>query len=110
MATRLSPFRAVTPALVEQRGVERHRVGVRRVTVDDAAGDEQGALLHDLSIYGCRLAVDAAWSPDDRIAVRLDGQAPIAGRVIWCRDGFAGCRFDQAIAASLVRRLVLVIR
>lgn len=110
MATRVSQFRTVTPALVEHRRAQRFPVTVTRATVLQHDGAPLDAVLHDLSIYGCRLATAADYQPEERLTLRLDGSLPIDAAVIWCKDGFIGCRFDQAIARSLVRELTLTIR
>ena len=68
------------------------------------------AVLHDLSVYGCRLATPADYAPEERLILRLDGGSPIEAAVVWCKDGFIGCRFDEAIPRSLVRDLTLTIR
>lgn len=110
MATRVSQFRTVTPALVEHRRVERHRVGVTRAMVRTSGGASAEAVLHDLSAYGCRLATPVPYALAERLSLRLDDSLPIDAAVVWCKDGFVGCRFDQAIPRSLVRDLTLTIR
>ena len=110
MATRTSQFRAATPALVEHRRAPRYPVTVTRATVHAAGAEPLDAVLHDLSIYGCRLATPVDYAPDERLTLRLDGGAPIEAAVVWCRDGFVGCRFDRAIARDVVRDLTLTIR
>jgi hypothetical protein len=110
MATRVSQFRAVTPALVEHRRAERFTVTVTRATVRKQHGAPAEATLHDLSIYGCRLETSAIYAPDERLWLQLNGSLPIAASVVWCKDGFIGCRFDEAIPRPLVRELTLTIR
>lgn len=110
MATRVSQFRTVTPALVEHRRAQRYPVTVTRALVVKPDSAPLDAVLHDLSIYGCRLATAIAFQPEERLTLRLDGGLPIDAAVIWCKDDFIGCRFDEAIPRSLVRELTLTIR
>lgn len=110
MATRLSQFRTVTPALVEQRRAERHAVTVTRATVLKPGGEPVAAELFDLSAYGCRFSFADPVSEGERLQLGLNGHPAVAATVVWCREGFVGCRFDQPIARSLVRDLTLTIR
>ena len=110
MATRVSQFRTVTPALVEHRRAERFPVTVTRATVRKPGGAPIEATLHDLSAYGCRLESPADYAAEERLWLGLNGGLPVGAAVVWCRDGFIGCRFDEAIPRSLVRELTLTIR
>jgi hypothetical protein len=109
MATKFSQYRSVTPALVEQRSVPRHRVQVTRVNVVRRGGRPAEALLHDLSIYGCRFACRARHSEGERLWLRFPASPPVAATVVWNDGEYLGCRFDTPIARSLVRSLTLVI-
>ena len=110
MATRVSQFRTVTPALVEHRRAERYPVTVTRATVRKSGQPPVAATLHDLSAYGCRLEITANYGAEERLWLGLNGSLPIGAAVVWCKDGFIGCRFDEAIPRSLVRELTLTIR
>lgn len=110
MATRVSQFRTVTPALVEHRRAERFTVTITRATVRKQGGAPVEATLHDLSVYGCRLETPATYGSDERLWLQLNGSLPIGAVVVWCKDGFIGCRFDEAIPRPLVRELTLTIR
>lgn len=109
MATRMSQFRRVEPASVDQRRAERHRVTIDRATMRKHGEVPVEAVLHDLSIYGCRLATEAEHGPETRLWLRLTGSLPIAATVVWSADGFLGCRFDAPIERALVRQLTLSI-
>lgn len=106
MATRLTQYRAVTPARVEQRSAPRHRVVLTHALLDNSPAE---ALLHDLSVYGCRLACTAPHAAGERLWVRIGAALPIAATVVWNDDDQLGCRFDAPIARSLVRSLTLVL-
>jgi len=110
MAAHQSQYRAVAPALVEHRRAERFAVTVTRATVCKHGGADLEATLHDLSIYGCRFATPTTFAPEEPLVLRLGGGDAVAAAVVWCRDGFVGCRFAEAIPRSVVRDLTLTIR
>lgn len=109
MATRLSQYRTVGPALVEQRRALRHRVRFGHAGLDIHVERSQAATLADLSVYGCRL--DCASGPDagERLSLEFRNGDPVAATVVWNDGASLGCRFDVPIARSLVRELTLVI-
>jgi hypothetical protein len=109
MATRASQFRSVGPALVEQRGMPRHSVVVTKSSVRNQGGRAAEALLHDISLYGCRFAGRLNHAPGDRLWLRFEGSMPIAATVVWNDGAYIGCRFDETIDRGLLRSLTLVI-
>jgi hypothetical protein len=108
MATRYSQYRTVTPALVEQRAAQRHRIQVTS-TIQEQGGPAAEAMLFDLSVYGCRLVCRTRHAEGSRLLLGLRGDAPVAATVIWNDGEQLGCRFDTPIARSLMRSLTLVI-
>ena len=109
MATKLSQFRAVGPASVEQRSEPRHRILVSRATVRKHGEPPVEATLRDLSIYGCRLRCAAELASGERLWLRLHGSMPVSATVIWNDGETMGCRFDAPIERGLMRALTLVI-
>ena len=109
MATRFSQYRSVLPALVEHRAALRHRVQVTRATLAKRGNTPIDALLHDLSIYGCRFACQTRYQEGDRLWLRFGEGLPIAATAIWNDGDHLGCRFDSPIDRRLVRSLTLVI-
>ena len=107
MASVASAYRRVEPARIEQREVMRHPVVIRRATVRGHGRQPVEAQLVDLSIYGCRLSVDAAYKANDRLWLRFAGRPPVAATTIWIVDGELGCRFDAPIDRDLFRTLTL---
>ena len=97
MATRAGQYNRAEPALVEQRATPRLRLSVTRATARRHGATASEAELHDISIYGCRIAVSDDQPLGERLWLRLDGGMPIAATVGWSHDGFAGCRFDTPI-------------
>lgn len=109
MATRLSQFRSVTAALVEQRSEQRHRILVTPATIRKLGDEPDEATLRDLSVYGCRISCLAEYPAGERLWLRFNGSMPVAGTVVWNDGGQIGCRFDAPIERSLMRSLTLVI-
>lgn len=109
LATKFSQFRAVAPALVEQRSEPRHRILVTPATIRKLGDEPDEATLRDVSIYGCRIACAAPYAVGERLWVRFNGSMPVAGVVVWHDGEQMGCRFDTPIARSLMRSLTLVI-
>ncbi|VVT11485.1 conserved hypothetical protein [Sphingomonas sp. EC-HK361] len=109
MASRATQYRPVQPASIDQRGAVRHRLTLSRATVRRHGGQPVEAELHDVSIYGCRVAGDLPFAEGERLWLRFEGGMPIAATIVWSVDGFTGCRFDDPIDRALMRRLTLVI-
>lgn len=108
MASRVSQYRRVEPALVEQRGMLRHQVSIARATVRRHGETAGTATLHDLSVYGCRVSSDTPYELGERLWLRLSSSMPIAGTVVWSDGEVVGCRFDAPIERTLVRSLTLL--
>jgi hypothetical protein len=106
MATRLSQYRTAQPATLERRAEPRHRIYLSRVTVKNR-GVPREAELYDLSIYGCRVSCATRYREDERVRLSLFGGASVEARVIWCNDGYIGCRFVVPIPSERVRALTL---
>ena len=109
MATKFSQYRAVSPALVEQRAAPRHRILVAQATVTKRGNRPVEATLHDLSVYGCRLLCTVPHAAGDKVRLTLHDDQPVPATVVWNDGARIGCRFDDPIERSLVRRLTLVI-
>lgn len=109
MATRLSQYRSVGPALVDQRREPRHRILVSQATLRGEGEVPVEATLHDLSVYGCRLACSTEHAQGERLWLRIKGTMPVAATVVWNDGDHIGCRFDAPIERSLMRSLTLVI-
>lgn len=107
MATKFTQYRMPDPALVEQRGAERHRVFVARAKVSRGRSQPAEASLHDVSIYGCRLQGMVPHRPGDRVWLRLDDSNPIPARIAWNDGSYLGCRFEEPIDRKLMRMLTL---
>lgn len=109
MALATSQYRKVSPARIEQRAVERHKVLLQRATVRRHGKQPVEAALIDLSIYGCRVDCDRDFEADQRLWLRFSGGSPVGATVIWAQGGTLGCRFDEPLDRALFRALTLVI-
>lgn len=108
MGLATSAYRKVAPAKLEQRAAIRHPVVVKRASVRGHGRQPLDAVLDDLSVYGCRLAIDGEFVAGERLWLRLAGGNAIAASAVWCEGGKLGCRFDEPLARDLFRSLTLV--
>ena len=106
MATR-APTYSATGAANDQRVAPRFRLPPTRALLRCAGGSVTDALLHDVSIYGCRLEAGASHEAGDRVSVQLANGAPIPAKVVWNAQNRIACRFDDPIARSLMRSVTL---
>ena len=104
-----SAYRKVAPARLDQRTIARHPVLIKRATVRGHGRHPAEAELVDLSIYGCRLAVDADYKIADRLWLRFAGESPVSASAVWAEGGELGCRFDQPLNRALFRALTLML-
>jgi hypothetical protein len=108
MGLATSAYRKVAPAKLEQRGAVRHPVVIKRASVRGHGRQPLDAELDDLSVYGCRIAVDSLFKTGERLWLRFAGGKAIAANAVWCEDGKLGCRFDEPLDRDLFRSLTLV--
>lgn len=76
-----------------------------QLVVHTSAKRQHKAALHQLSIYGCRLAGRIRATEGETLSLRFDRDAPIAATVIWCEGGIIGARFDEPIERERMRSL-----
>lgn len=90
----------------DRRGAARRTLRlVTRTAGTDTAGD---VLILDLSTTGMMIETAEALAIDDIIEVELPEAGPLAARVLWRREAFAGCEFLSrapvgAVSAALLR-------
>lgn len=105
MATRLSQWSKAAPALIEHRGAIRYGACVSRG--DEPAAATMLATLHDVSTYGCRLAVAEDIAIGERLSIVIGAAAPLDATAVWAEDGMVGCRFAIPLPRALSRALTL---
>ena len=103
-----SRYRAVRPALIEQRKVYRHAVQIQRASIRQQGKTAKAGELVDVSIYGCRVSCDSRFPEGTRLWLRFEGSNPIPATAIWSKNGHVGCRFDERLEQSLFRSLTLM--
>jgi hypothetical protein len=104
-----SAYRKVAPARIEQRDPLRQAVTIKCATVRGHGRQPVEAELVDLSIYGCRLSVDAPFKADDRLWLRFAGDKPISGTTVWSEGDQLACRFDEPLDRDLFRALTIMV-
>jgi hypothetical protein len=109
MGLATSAYRRVEPARIEQRAVVRHTVLIKGASVRRHGRQPIEAELDDLSVFGCRVAVDGTFQSGDRLWLRFAGGQPIPASAVWYDGGKLGCRFDQRLDSDLFRSLTLVL-
>ena len=108
MGLATTSYRRVEPARLELRAVPRQSVLVKWACVGRAGRRPISAELEDISIYGCRLAINGRFTEGDRLSLHLPAGEVIWASAIWSRDGKLGCRFESPLDRSLFRSLTLM--
>ena len=92
---------------IGRRWRERSAPSPRIVELACAGGGPAvGAVLVDVSTFGCRVSGDGAEAVGDHVRLTFGGHPPVAATVVWRHDAAVGCRFDKPIATSLMRALI----
>lgn len=90
------------------------RLALRRAsTLRTADGAPADVWLEDVSLTGCSLSGVPPLAPGASVLVGLAGVGARAGRVIWVRDGRAGCLFDLPLSAAefdLAKQAGIIVR
>lgn len=107
MASRMTQYRPVAPALLDRRDTDRHAVEVRRATARKHGQKPFEAQLIDISAFGCRIVAERPLVAGDRLWLRFPESPPIPATVVWTDQKLAGCRFDSPIDRALTRALSL---
>lgn len=108
MASRVARSRGnVEDAQVDKRRAPRLPVVISRATLRKSDTPPADAVLHDLSIYGCRVMSGMKLRAGDALTLRFAGTNPVTAKVVWSDGIFTGCRFDEPIANSVFRAFTL---
>lgn len=94
-------------ANADKRRAPRLPVVISRATVRRNDTQAADAVLHDLSIYGCRVMSGMKLHAGDALTLRFAGTTPVAAKVVWSDGIFTGCRFDAPISNSVFRAFTL---
>jgi len=83
--------------MANRRKARRHRTCVEAM-VQSSHGEEAGAILADVSMFGCCVSADAAWLRlGCFVSIALAGNPGLQAIVRWTRDGSAGMEFLRPI-------------
>ena len=90
-----------------KRFAVRHNVGLQRLD-----GPEQTALIFEVSLEGCRLAITrtSSFVTDQPVVVKIEGFGSRTARVRWTGPGFVGLRFDAAMHIAELDQLIHLCR
>jgi len=91
----------------DKRRAPRLPVVISRATVRRKDAQPADAVLHDLSIYGCRVMSPVKLNEGEALTLRFAGTTPVAAKVVWSDGIFTGCRFDAPISKSVFRAFTL---
>ncbi len=108
MGAMSSQFRRVEPASIERRMAERLDSSMRQVTVERPEARSYPAQLADLSKYGCRLMIKTRLNVGESISIHFAIGSAITATVVWNAELMLGCRFSEAMDATLFRQLTLM--
>jgi PilZ domain len=87
------------PPAPERRGAERH-LRILRVGTLNVDGRRELCLIRNISAGGLMAHVYSHLRPGQRVTVELKSNQPLAGQIVWIRDGNAGLRFDAEMDVS----------
>lgn len=107
VATKFSQYRRPEAASIEQRAEPRLRLSLTHASVRRHGKAAIDAMLHDLSVYGCRMEAQTGAVAGERLWLRFESRSPVAATVVWNSDGMIGCRFETPIERSMMRSLTL---
>jgi len=105
MALKSTRYQKVVPAALNRRAFELHRVNISGASVTLSKKKIVQATILDVSIYGCRLELDAILPEGEKIQIHLANKEVVDARIIWQKAREAGCRFAEAISQQKMRAL-----
>ena len=67
-----------------------------------ASGDDLQALVHNISERGLLLECSMLLQEGDLLVVDLPETGATTAEVVWARDGFAGCEFEEPVTKAAI--------
>ena len=67
-----------------------------------ASGDAAHALIHNISERGLLVETAMLLQPGDQLLVDLPETGKTSAKVIWAREGLAGCEFENPISKAAI--------
>jgi len=105
MALKSTRYQKVMPAALNRRAVARHKVNISGTSVKRGKKIQVEATILDVSIYGCRLELDAILPEGEGIEIHLAETHIADAKIVWQKAKEAGCRFADAISPKTMKSL-----
>lgn len=93
------------PAALNRRVIKRHEVNITGTFVKRSQANSIQATILDVSIYGCKLALDAILPEGEKIQIHIADQDVVDATIVWQKAREAGCRFAEAISPQKMKAL-----
>lgn len=107
MALKSTRYQRPEPASLERRGAPRMTVHLTSAALLRSGDVSIEAELHDISVFGCRISVDAIFQEGEEVQVSIDNFEPVVGNVVWQDGRLAGCKFLFPIHPQILRALTI---
>lgn len=106
MTLKSTRYQKVMPAALNRRKVGRQKVNLSGTFVGRGGEVRIKATILDISIFGCRLELDAILPEGETVQIHLTNGEKIDAKVIWQKASEAGCRFEDSISLQKVKALM----
>jgi len=88
----------------DRRTGARHKL-ILRVGLLELGGRSIFCLVKNISPTGVQVKPFGRICPDTRVSLRVGDEEPIAGKVVWTREGLAGVQFGQQLNPQALLRI-----
>ena len=105
MTLKSTRYQKVLPAAINRRKVARQKVNLTGACVGRGEKTRIKANILDISIFGCRLGLDAILPEGETIQIHLANKEMIVAKIIWQKANEAGCRFEDSISLQKMKAL-----
>lgn len=107
MALSNTRYRRVEAATIDRRSAPRWHVQVSSQALCRSGDISITAELHDISVFGCRLRVDNAFSEGEEVHISLGDYEPVIATAVWQQGHELGCRFLHPIDTQILRSVTI---
>ncbi len=105
MALKSTRYQKVKPAALNRRTMARHQVNITGSFVKRSQKNKIQATILDVSIYGCKLALDAILPEGEVIQIQIADTDSVDATIVWQKAREVGCRFADAISPQKMKAL-----
>lgn len=106
MTLKSTRYQKVMPAAVNRRKIARQKVNLSGACVGRGEKTKIKATILDISIFGCRIEIDAILPEGETIQIHLANDDVIGAKIVWQKANEAGCRFENSISLQKMRTLI----